>query len=298
MGYRDNGDAYVTKGFDLTDDLDAMYDHLQAFRADGGGDTPEHVGRALGEAVKTFSWSKSNRVMKTIFLVGDAPPQVYGDGWNYEEWARKGIAKGIVVNTVRCGTMRETQAPFEKIARLADGSFTTIDASGGMVAVTTPFDGEIEKLNREMATTALYGGAAPARAAAQRKVAKVAAMKGEAAASRISYGFAAEDRADKPQIISAKSAGAAKDLVTEPKALEELEEDQLPEALRKLDKAERAIHVKRLSTKRKALNKRLQALSSKRDAFIQKKVAEKSDSFDAQVMKQIKARGAKFGVRF
>ena len=51
VAYRDKGDAYVTKVFELTDDLDAIHGHLKGFKADGGGDIPEHVNQALFDAV-------------------------------------------------------------------------------------------------------------------------------------------------------------------------------------------------------------------------------------------------------
>src|SRR5689334_24927593 len=38
IGYRDRGDQYITKLFDLTDDIDAVFKNLTAFQADGGGD--------------------------------------------------------------------------------------------------------------------------------------------------------------------------------------------------------------------------------------------------------------------
>src|SRR2546421_5893553 len=41
LGYRDRGDAYVTKLFELTTDLDEVHKNLKEFKADGGGDTPE-----------------------------------------------------------------------------------------------------------------------------------------------------------------------------------------------------------------------------------------------------------------
>src|SRR5438132_14334808 len=43
VAYRDRGDEYVTKVFDLTNAIDATYAQLQSFRAAGGGDTPESV---------------------------------------------------------------------------------------------------------------------------------------------------------------------------------------------------------------------------------------------------------------
>src|SRR4051812_19296874 len=43
VAYRDRGDAYVVKKFDLSSDLDAVFRELRTYHADGGGDTPEHV---------------------------------------------------------------------------------------------------------------------------------------------------------------------------------------------------------------------------------------------------------------
>src|SRR5437763_6025298 len=43
VAYRDRGDAYVTKVFDLTDGLDAIHGQLRGFKAEGGGDFPESV---------------------------------------------------------------------------------------------------------------------------------------------------------------------------------------------------------------------------------------------------------------
>src|SRR5258706_9020955 len=57
IGYRDRGDEYVVKSFDLTNDIDAVYGHLRAFVAAGGGDTPESVNEAVNEAVTKMDWS-------------------------------------------------------------------------------------------------------------------------------------------------------------------------------------------------------------------------------------------------
>src|SRR5438105_10070703 len=86
VAYRDRGDEYVTKVFDLTNDIDATYAQLQSFRAAGGGDTPESVSEALDDAVKKISWSADKQVLKIIFLVGDAPPHMdYADGPKYPQ---------------------------------------------------------------------------------------------------------------------------------------------------------------------------------------------------------------------
>ncbi len=57
VAFRDRGDDYVTKDFDLTNDIDAIYGQLQSFHAAGGGDTPESVNEALDDAVRKMLWS-------------------------------------------------------------------------------------------------------------------------------------------------------------------------------------------------------------------------------------------------
>ena len=104
VGYRDNGDEYVVRPFALTDDIDAMYGHLRAFEAGGGGDTPESVNEALDEAINKMKWSDDRDVLKIVFLVGDAPPHMdYANGPKYPDLCRAAAKKDLIINTVQCG---------------------------------------------------------------------------------------------------------------------------------------------------------------------------------------------------
>src|SRR5438105_5361650 len=67
IGYRDRGDEYVVKSFQLTDDIDSIYGHLRDFKAEGGGDEPESVNEALAEAIEKMPWSQDRQVLKIIF---------------------------------------------------------------------------------------------------------------------------------------------------------------------------------------------------------------------------------------
>ena len=53
VAYRDIGDIYVTKRFDLTTDIQGLYGDLLQLRAQGGGDWPESVNEALFVGVST-----------------------------------------------------------------------------------------------------------------------------------------------------------------------------------------------------------------------------------------------------
>jgi hypothetical protein len=50
VAYRDIGDDYVTRTFDLTIDIQDLYANLLELKARGGGDWPESVNEALDVA--------------------------------------------------------------------------------------------------------------------------------------------------------------------------------------------------------------------------------------------------------
>jgi len=71
--YRDEGDEYVIRSFKFTDSLNIMQTQLSKQRADGGGDYPEAMERALATAVNEAKWRDGNTA-RLLFLVADAPP--------------------------------------------------------------------------------------------------------------------------------------------------------------------------------------------------------------------------------
>ena len=173
VGYRDKGDAYVTKFTQLADDLDSVYSVLMAFRAGGGGDGPEHVNRALHEAVTEAKWDKSKSTYKVIFLVGDAPPHMdYNDYIKYKKTCRLAKKKGIVINTVQCGSMSSTTPHWKRIAQLGGGEYFRVNQSGGAIHYSTPYDKKLSKLSRSMDSTRVYYGTSEERGRSEGRMAK------------------------------------------------------------------------------------------------------------------------------
>jgi Mg-chelatase subunit ChlD len=70
--YRDEGDDYVTRTFDFTDDLAAFVATLADQSADGGGDYPEAMDQAMSAAME-LSW-RQGEIARLAFLIADAPP--------------------------------------------------------------------------------------------------------------------------------------------------------------------------------------------------------------------------------
>ena len=306
VAFRDVGDEYVTKRFDLTEDLDAVFTHLRAFRAEGGGDTPEHLGRGLGEAVKLISWNQDPKVMKMIFVVGDAPPQHYNDGWDHKVWAKKAIERGIMVNTIRCGSASDTEVAMREISRLGDGSYTSIDQGGGMLAVRTPYDEKLAELNSAIATKSVYVGHKAARAEAKTRARMVADMPAEAAADRIGYlgsmgagGGGSGYGLSMGRVSAAPMAvSGSVDVTSAPARLAEAREEDLPEELRAIAPEARKQRVEELGKERRQLEDKALAVAKERQAWIEKSGAEKADSFDNQVMKDVKGKAVKYGISY
>jgi hypothetical protein len=290
VGYRDQGDEYVTRVHDLSGDMDLVYQNLMAFQAGGGGDTPEHVSAAVHDAVSRISWSKGP-ALRMIFLVGDAPPHMdYQDGLDYRVSTREAAQKGITVETIQCGADPQTASVWQEIAGTGRGHYARIDAQGGMPVRVTPMDAELAKLNGELASTVVSGGSVAEQAAAGRRLEARAAMPAPMAAEAASY-FARESKL------------ADKDLVALPEAEQKREVDALrtspaaPPALKGKTDAEAVGYLKEQKARRDRIQTRIVDLQKQREAYLEKEAPAK-DGFDEQVVSSLRAKAAGFGIRY
>jgi hypothetical protein len=297
VAYRDRGDAYVTRRFDLTEDLDAVFGELRALRAEGGGDTPESVNEALHQAVTQMRWSPGAGVYRVIFLVGDAPPHAdYAQDPGFRESAALARQRDIVINTVQCGALPETTPIWQEIARIGLGQFAAIGQDGAMLAVHTPMDDELEALNRRLAATAVPYGSATEQAELRQKLERSLDAPAEAAASRLAYLAKRGGRANlgRMDLVDAAAAGSVDPGTLPPSAL--------PEPLRTLSKDERRAYVERRSAERQEIQARIATLGAERDAYLQAEEAKaratgKADGFDAKVLDAVRAQAAAKGIR-
>jgi Mg-chelatase subunit ChlD len=298
IGYRDRGDSYVTRRFDLTDDLDAISGHLFALTADGGGDTPESVNQALHEAVTQMSWTPGERVYRVVFLVGDAPPHLdYQNDVPYTETVRLATQRDIVLNTVQCGGMAPTTPIWQAIARGAGGVYASIAQDGAMVAVSTPMDDELAELNRELAGTMVaYGGEAE-KAELEEKRARAMNAPAPAAASRLAYLAKRGGRANlgRKDLLDALEGGEAD--------LDALPSEALPESMREMAEDERREYIAGRLEKRKELRSAIAGLVSARDEYVRAEqerldAAGKGDGFDRKVMESVRSQAAAKGIDY
>lgn len=284
VAYRDIGDEYVTKKFDLTTDIQGLYAELLKFRAQGGGDWPESVNEALDVAVTKLNWSQEKHVRRIVFLVGDAPPQMkYEQDRKYPEVLKDAKARGILVNAVQAGSARDTERFWREIAQLGDGKYIPIPQDGGVARViVTPYDREIIELQIRLNRTVLPYGKRAQQMDIRNRLDNVAA-----APSSTATDIAVYQNKVRKGVVSADG-----DLVADTASgrinLESVPEAELPEGLQKLSLAERKAEIEKQSAARRALDDKLSDLVKKRDEFTlaerKKEPKEtKKDSFDQVV---------------
>lgn len=285
VAYRDRGDDYVTQITDLNDDLDAVYSKLMTFKAIGGGDEPEDVRQALAKSLSNIQWSKpGSDVKRIIFLVGDARPHTdYTDYPSTADTAKKAKEQGIIINTIQCGNLAETDKYWREIAQYANGEYFSIAQNGGTHVIVTPYDDELKKLGTKLDRQYIPYGGKPQRLAAARAhmdtvdsitmAAPVEAMAARAVNKSVnSFGYAGDD------LIQGIENGTI--------TLANVKKEELPDAMQSMNLSEQEAYVHSIVEQRQQLRADIAALSKKRNAYIRnnaKNAQDSKDSFDTVV---------------
>jgi hypothetical protein len=255
-------EGYIRQVEPLTDDLDKISESLFALKTSGGD---EYCGQVINEAVKRLDWSKEPNSYKAIFIAGNEP---FTQGpVDYHKACRRAIQRGVVVNTIHCGSNQEgINGQWQDGAKLAEGESFNIDQDRAIVHIDCPQDKIIIKLNAELNKTYLWYGAAHVR--------------GRYHANQAAQDFNAENSSPSAGATRAiAKSGAAYgnysrdlvDTIAEDKdVLSRVKEEELPEALQELKPAERAAYVNRMATRRKEIQKEINDLAAEREKFLAK----------------------------
>jgi Mg-chelatase subunit ChlD len=307
VGYRDKGDAYVTKVFEMTDNIDKIYTELMKFQAGGGGDGPENVNQGLFDAINKVQWSNAKSALKIIYLVGDFPPHnEYKDVPTYDKLAKAAITKGIYINTVLCGNNAAARKVWIDIASRAEGSFIALAQDGGVQDIATPYDKDLGKLNTKLMGTAMVYG--------RGKVATMQHALNASAEGMARKKSEADGAAMRASVVSKSGRVANNDLLDAVKGkdgkfsddkLRDMNEkknaDMLPKELRGKTVDEQKKIITANQTKRDALMKQADVLTKQRDAYVRKELAKRpkgKTGFDVEVVRSLQKQAAKKGIKY
>jgi len=297
VAYRDRGDAYVTQFTALTSDLDAIYGVLSGLKADGGGDGPESVNEALHVALTKTAWTRDRHTLRIMYLVGDAPPHMdYPQDVKYPKTCEAAARAGVIINTIQCGNMGGTKPVWQDIAKRAEGRYFQIAQSGGMRRIDTPYDARLGELSAKLSAGAVFYGSRVARDRARKSLddaeKELDEAPDEARAERAGF-LAKSGRVGTRDLIGLLERGEVK--------IADLEEEHLPEAIRKMTPEARKAHLTKLLAERKALRAELIALDAKRAAYVKKeleKTGKKGDGFGWKVVEALRGQAKKVGIEY
>lgn len=275
----------------LTEDLDLISAELFALTTNGG---QEYCGHVISAATTGLKWTKGDRDLRLIFIAGN---EGFEQGAvDYREACGAAIARGITVSTIYCGTDGDAvSAGWKDGAKLADGSYLSIDQNQAVAEVRTPFDEQLAKLSGSLNGTFIRYGQAEKRALARTRQAAQDRLSREAAPA------AAAERAKFKASAQYRSAGDLVEAVQTGKVkLQELKPAELPEELQKLSEAELKKAVEQKGAERAALQKQIRELSEKRDRFIAEERARQAEAtgketFDGAVLRAVRQQAARRG---
>jgi len=304
VAYRDRDDQYVTQVVPLTDDLDKVYSTLMDYEAQGGGDEPEDVRRALAQGVAKAGWSQpSQNHAQILFLVGDAPPHDYADEPDTLTTADLAVKQGIIVNTIQCGNSGSTRQVWEAIARRGQGQYFLIPQNGGVETVSTPYDEQLSQLGTRLGGTFLsYGGGAGVGGENYRAARKEVAASTEL---RVDARSAPEAKAER-SVNKALNARAyigdlLQDIENGSTKLEAVKDEDLPTELQKLSVEERTKEIEKRLAERSEIRKQILELSKQRTEYIaaeqKKRSGGSQNGFDVAVSAALREQLAKKGIR-
>lgn len=282
-------DHWIRQIQPLTRDLDKISEELFALTTDGG---EEYCGAVIQRAAKDLDWNPDPKVYKAIFIAGNEP---FTQGpVDSAKSCKAAIAKGIIVNTIHCGSEADGVAgKWNQGALLADGKYLVIDQNQAIVHVEAPQDQEIVRLNEELNKTYIgYGVQAPA--AKERQVAQDSNAVANAAA-----GSAVQRVVSK---ASANYSNDAWDLVDASKKkdfdITKVKDADLPEELKKMSLEERKAHIARKTAERDEIQKKVLALNKEREAYVagKRKESAQTDTLDTAMTKALRSQAEKKGI--
>jgi hypothetical protein len=283
-------EGYVRLVTSLTNDLDKISEELFKLKTNGGS---EYCGTVISEAVKDLKWTKSNDDYKVIFIAGNEP---FTQGSvDYKTACKKAISKGIIINTIYCGSYDEgVQTNWKDGADLADGSYMNIDQNQEVVHIDTPFDDELVQLGQKLNETYIAYGY-------EGDELKQRQEEQDANASNISPSVMVERSITKGSgqykneswdLIDAKKQGSVD--------LENIPKDQLPKEMQNMTGEERKAYVEKKSKEREKFQQRITELDKQRRDYIAQKIAEnpEENTLDAAMLKIIRDQASQKNYKF
>lgn len=274
-----NDNLNISKGYiqqlsPMTTDLDAISEKLFNLKTKGGS---EYCPWAIVDAAQNLIWSGNSDDLKMIIIAGN---EDFAQGpTTTKEACEAAAAKGIIVNPIFCGDYKNgVQIGWKDVSNCTPGKYLNIDHNDKVVHVATPYDDKILELNQNINDTYIsYGHQGASKMQNQKTQDSNAADYSSANVrtraffkSKKAYKNSDWDLVDKAQ--------------ENEKALEDIEEETLPENMQKMTLEERKAYVKTKKEERNYIQKELAEYEKKVKAYV---AEQRKESAETQTLDKV-----------
>jgi hypothetical protein len=274
----------------LTTDLDKISEELFALKTNGGD---EYCGWVIKEATEKLKWSESPDDLKVIFIAGNEP---FTQGpMDYRQTCKAAVTKGILVNTIHCGSEREgLDGHWKDGAVLADGRYLNIDQNRQIAHIPAPQDREIAELGvRLNATYVPYGQQgqmARERQVAQDNNASMASPQAvvQRTLTKSSHNYM-NTYWDLVDGVRAKAVDISK-----------VKDEELPKEMQGMNPEQRANYVDTKAKERAELQAKVQQLNEQRSKYVAEQTAKQQqcNTLGAAIKQAIREQAGKKNYTF
>ena len=294
---RDNNDlrkGYVKQIMPFTSDLDDLSQKLFQLTTNGG---EEYCGYVIHTSLNELKWDTTSSNYKVIFISGNE--DFLQGNISYTLACTEAKKKGVIVNTIYCGDrLQGIREHWNLLGECGNGSFTNINSDAKPEDIPTPYDSTLITLNNKLNGTYLsYGYMGRSKKELQGAM--------DVANSNINS-YAGVNRA-----VSKSSSktynNSSWDLVDakaeDNKILEKVDFKTLPDSLQKKSKAELEAIVNQKSTERAGIQKEMQNVNAKREAYIAAEKIKKakgrnnSQTLESEVERIIREQTKRFNMK-
>nr|WP_298929215.1 vWA domain-containing protein [uncultured Allomuricauda sp.] len=278
-----SNEGYIRQVIGFSSDLDEISEKLFSLTTNGG---EEYCGQVIQTSLKQLDWGKNADDLKMIFIAGNEP---FTQGkLNYRDATSNAKEKDIIVNTIFCGNYEQgISTKWKSGATLTGGEYMAIDHNKQVVHIDTPYDDIIIRLNSKLNTTYIsYGALGREKKALQ-------GMQ-DTNAAELEEAVVVKRAVSKSSRLYKNSKWDLVDAIEDDEvAVSELKDKDLPSELKGKSEKEIKEYVQDKKMEREKIQKEIQDLNTKREAYIAKNQKEETGELENALLSAIKNQAAK-----
>lgn len=265
-------EGYIRQVTKFTTDLDLLSEKLFALRTNGG---QEYCGEVIKKSINQLEWDSKKNSMKLIYIAGN---ENFDQGnVNYVETISTAVSRQIFVNTIYCGDRQSGISEYWQAgATKGQGKYFNIDQNRTIRYVETPYDADIERLNKKLNDTYYgYGSLGVSKKANQ--------LVQDSNANSMNKAIYAERAVSKSKAAYKNESWDVVDAYKKDASfVDKVKKEELPSEFKDLTKEELKSKLKETDKQREEIQKEIDEVAKKRTLYVEENTS-KSDGDDLGV---------------